>query len=373
MLVRMLSVLRLALKKTGLLPLVKRVHYRPSGGNAGRSSQSGWKYRLKLLIEQANYAAMEQVHDLPAIHVYWENKHLAPLFRDFGFETLEEFFCQQLAQALRSSTPPTTMVNATNVIVSIGSGNCDFEVALARRLVGAGLDNFRIECMDVNTEMLRRGQALARADGVAPFIVPVQADFNSWTPESGRYLAVLANQSLHHVVNLEGLFDAVKRSLRPAGLFLVSDMIGRNGHMRWPEALAMVNEFWGRLPARYRANRLLGTTDEQYVNFDCSKAGFEGIRAQDILPLLVQRFGFKVFVPFGNVIDVFVDRGIGPNFDPSNAWDRDFIDRVHAADVEALRAGRIKPTHMVAALSPAPQTQTRHPEMLGPAFCVRTP
>ena len=255
MLVRMLSVLRLALKKTGLLPVVKRMLYRPSGGNAGRSSQSGLKYRLKLLIEQANFAAVEQVHDLPAIHVYWADKHLTPLFRDFGFETLEDFFFQELAQLLRSSAAPTNTVNATNVIVSIGSGNCDFEVALARRLVSAGLDKFRIECMDINTEMLRRGQALARAGGVAPFIVPLQADFNSWTPESGRYLAVLANQSLHHVVNLEGLFDAVKRGLRPAGIFLVSDMIGRNGHMRWPEALAMVNEFWRLLPGRYRTNR----------------------------------------------------------------------------------------------------------------------
>ncbi len=369
----MLSVLRLALKKTGLLPVVKRMLYRPSAGNAGPSSQSGWKYRLKLLIEQANFATVEQVHDLPAIHVYWADRYLAPLFRDFGFETIEDFFFQELAHVLRSSSVPSNIVNPTNLIVSIGSGNCDFEVALARRLVSAGLENFRIECMDVNTEMLRRGQALARASGVAPFIVPLQADFNSWTFESGRYLAVLANQSLHHVVNLEVLFDTIKGGLPRAGIFLVSDMIGRNGHMRWPEALVMVNEFWRQLPTRYRTNRLLGTTDEQYANFDCSKAGFEGIRAQDILPLLVQRFGFNVFVPFGNVIDAFVDRGIGPNFDPGNAWDRDFIDRVHVADVEAMRAGHIKPTHMIAAMSPTPQAQTRHPEMLGPAFCVRTP
>ncbi len=373
MLVRMLSAVRLALQKTGLLPVIKRMLYRPSSGNGDRSSQSGWNYQLKLLIEQANFAAVERVHDLPAIHVYWEHEHLAPLFRDFGFETLEDFFSQELAHALRSSPVPTKTVNATNVIVSVGSGNCDFEVSLAKVLVSAGLDNFRIECMDINTEMLRRGQALAQAAGVAPFIIPLQADFNSWNPEGGRYLAVLANQSLHHVVNLEGLLDAVKRSLRPDGIFLVSDMIGRNGHMRWPEALAIVNEFWSRLPAHYRAHRLLGTTEEQYVNFDCSKAGFEGIRAQDILPLLVQRFSFKVFVPFGNVIDAFVDRGIGPNFDPDKAWDRDFIDQVHAADVEAMLAGRIKPTHMVAAMSTTPLALTRHPELLDPEFCVRTP
>ena len=42
---------------------------------------------------------------------------------------------------------------------------------------------------------------------------------------------------------------------------------------------------------------------------------FEGIRAQDILPLLVERFTFDEFIGFGNVIDPFVDRSFGPNFD----------------------------------------------------------
>jgi len=34
--------------------------------------------------------------------------------------------------------------------------------------------------------------------------------------------------------------------------------------------------------------------------WDCSKQGFEGIRAQDILPLLVKKFSFRSFLGFGN-------------------------------------------------------------------------
>jgi SAM-dependent methyltransferase len=366
-LIKILSLCRSALKKTGLLPVIKRMIYRPSNAGASRSSQFGLAYRLKLLVEQANFASVEQVHDLPPIHEYWGDKFLTPLFHLFGFAAIDDFFVHEIAAAIKSNAAPA------NAILSIGSGNCDFEVSLASRLIAAGCTNFRIECMDVNAEMLRRGQALARSKGVADFIAPLRTDFNAWRPDGPRYVAVIANQSLHHVVNLEGLFDAIKTSLLPGGVFVISDMIGRNGHMRWPEALAIVNEYWQQLPPKYRYNQLLGTTDETYVNFDCSKAGFEGIRAQDILPLLIQRFHFKTFIPFGNVIDVFIDRGVGPNFDPRNDWDRNFIDQVHAADVEAMLAGRIKPTHLVASMTVEPQAATRHPDGLNPQACVRIP
>ena len=80
-------------------------------------------------------------------------------------------------------------------------------------------------------------------------------------------------------------------------------MIGRNGHQLWPEALEIVHEFWRQLPERYRYNRALKRYEELYENWDCSLESFEGIRAQDILPLLLEYFHFQLFVGCGNVID----------------------------------------------------------------------
>lgn len=220
--------------------------------------------------------------------------------------------------------------------------------------------------------MLDRGVKAAQAEGVAPQIVPLRADFNHWVPE-GRYDAVLANMSLHHVVNLEHLFDRVKACLFPSGRFIVSDIIGRNGHMRWPEALEIVNEYWRQLPPSHRYNRMLAQQQDEYLNFDCSRSGFEGIRAQDILPLLVERFHFESFFGYANVAECFVDRAVGYNLDPARAWDREFIDRVHARDVEEMHAGRIKPTHMLAVMSPAPTGRAEFIAPLTAAFCVRSP
>ena len=145
----------------------------------------------------------------------------------------------------------------------------------------------------------------------------------------------------------------------------------RNGHRRWPEALELVEKFWRELPARYRYDRQLRRQDEAYPDFDCSKEGFEGIRSQDILPLALERFGFEFFYAFPNVTDPFVDRSYGPNFDAEGAWDREFIDRVHACDEAEIRAGRITPTHMLAVMGRERGGDLVCREHLTPAFCVR--
>jgi len=213
----------------------------------------------------------------------------------------------------------------------------------------SGHEEFTIECLDMNPHMLERGRVMAAEYGVSNHLVFTQADFNDWSPTL-RYAGIMANQSLHHVMNLEGLFDTVASAMGPGALFITHDIIGRNGHMRWPEALAEVQRFWQEMPPEYRYNHLLKRHEDTYINWDCSSESFEGIRAQDILPLLLQRFGFELFIGFANIIDVFIDRAFGHNFDENGKWDRHFIDRIHACDEEAMRAGTIKPTHMLAVM-----------------------
>jgi SAM-dependent methyltransferase len=233
--------------------------------------------------------------------------------------------------------------------VSVGAGTCDLEVRLAQALSTSGRDRFTIDCLDFNRSIVGRATEQAHAAGVALYIVPQFCDVNRWEA-TAEYDAVLANHSLHHLVALEHLFDGVAKCLAPHGRFIASDMIGRNGHMRWPEALVIVNEYWKELPASYRYDRQRSCQLDAFVNWDCAKNGFEGIRAQDILALLEQRFSFDVFLAFANVIDPFIERSFGPNFSVERDWDRAFVDRVHARDEEELAAGRIKPTHMFAVM-----------------------
>jgi SAM-dependent methyltransferase len=311
-------------------------------------------YEDSLAAEKKVYENCIDVHDLPPIFHYWSNRHLLPKLQPFGFSSPTGMFAAQL----ESSSRPA--------LLSLGSGNCDLEIQLAATL------HATVDCVDLNAAMLDRGRAAAGNAGVSSHLNFIPADLNSWNA-TARYDAVIANQSLHHVVNLEGLFEQVKRSLRPGGRFLISDMIGRNGHQRWPEALDVVHEFWRKLPPSYRFNQKFGCYEELYQNWDCSVEAFEGVRSQDILPLLLDRFHFCLFLPYGNVIDPFIDRAFGPNFDPLSAWDRSFIDQVQERDEQELASGRLKPTHMIAVLTNEPCANPQFSGRLSPEFCIRRP
>lgn len=298
------------------------------------------EYEDRLALEKQRFDAEVCVHDLPEIFHYWSNAYLRPFINGFGYDGIDDFFVQEIAGAPRRPGEPLR-------IASVGCGDCAPEVGIARALLARGVADFRMVCLDISDGALERGRANAREAGVAGHFEMLAHDFNRGLPP-GTFDVVIANQSLHHVVELEGLYAAIRAQLAPQGRFLVSDMIGRNGHMRWPEARALVDEAWEWLPDRYRFNWQLQRQEQAFIDWDCSQEGFEGIRAEEVLPLLLEYFQPRVFLAWGNIIDVFIDRGFGHNFHGRSEWDLRFIDRIHAIDSAAIAEGRITPTHLLA-------------------------
>jgi SAM-dependent methyltransferase len=316
--------------------------------------------------ELAFYAEREQIHDLPPIQEVWSARYLTPKLEAVGLESLDALYLTAIRKAADAAQKGPVRV------VSLGAGNCDLELALAARLGAATRREVTFECLELNPAMLERGRERAVAEGLDHRFAFVEADLNTWRPEQS-YEICLANHSLHHVVELEHLFDAVAEAIRPDGAFLVNDMIGRNGHMRWPEALSILEPVWRAMPDRYKHNRQLGRFEPEFVNWDCSAEGFEGIRAQDILPLLLERFTFETFVAFANIVSPFIDRSFGPNFDIDREEDVDFVLRVAELDELAIDLGIVKPTQMIAVLR---KEASRTPHVYRhwtPEFCVRWP
>lgn len=361
-----LRYIKTILKSLGLLPFVKRILAPHAGTSTVDNRAANLSYLIRVAAEHATYAGCTNVHELPEIFHYWSNKHLRPKFEVCGFSHPDTFFSLYLEKTLNRD------LSRPRRFISIGSGNCDTEVRVAKLLLEKGHSNFTIECLDINADMLRRGKTLAEESGVGAQIIPLKGDFNAWYPQH-KYDAIVANQSLHHVLKLEHVFDAIQDGLLPDGRFITSDMIGRNGHLRWPEAKEIVDEFWEELPESYRYNQQLKRHEQKYLDRDCSVDGFEGIRAQDVLPLLADRFHFEFFAAFANAIDPFIGRSFGHNFNVQADWDRNFIDRIHARDDAEIIAGRIKPTHMFAVMG---NERSSDPYFLGgldPESCVRHP
>ena len=319
-------------------------------------------YEDRLSREIENFSDREVVHDLPAIADYWAATYLLPVAQEFGYSCVNDFY---LDYATRIS------VCGRLELVSIGAGNCDAEIALARSLRDAGKHPFFLQCLDLNPAMLERGKALADQNNLSNVMGFTCMDIKDWQPESTLDI-IIANQSLHHFQELELLFGKITEFLDPQGYFLTHDMMGRNGHQRWPEALEIVQSLWRDMPERYKFNHQWQLLDKDFVNRDCSLNSFEGIRAQNILPLLVKHFSFDFFLAYANIIDVFIDRGYGPNFDPGKPEDREFIDRVQAMDQEAIESGNITPTHITAAMTlKERKVGNRYYKHLTPEFCLR--
>jgi SAM-dependent methyltransferase len=324
------------------------------------------KYASRIQNEIETYTAIENVHDLPVIAHYWSEKYLIPILEPFGFRNSVEFFRSYIGKM--SANKPGSTIR----VLSVGAGNAATEINIAEWLRENGIENYTFECVDINPEVLERGRASAGEKGFTDKFSFHSFDVNTWKP-AHAYDVILAIQSLHHFVQLEVLFDKISAALQPDGYFLSDDMIGRNGHQRWPEALKFVRMLWSELPDKYKYNHGMKCIEKTFPNTDYSSAGFEGIRAQDILPLLTERFNFELFIGFGNIIDIFIDRAYGPNFDAANEWDRAFIDRVHALDQTEIEGGRIKPTHMLAAMTKQSVPHPKFYKDLSAEFCVRRP
>jgi len=322
-------------------------------------------YQHKISNELNFYKDCHEVHALPDIFHYWSNKYLLPKQQPHGFNSPDDFFVKKTLEQINQAD-----LNQCFNILSVGCGNGESEIQLAQQITSQGHSNFKIICLDINPSMLERCNQAAKKMKLENHIVTLCADFNLWTTDLS-FDVIIANQCLHHVLALEHLFDTIHQALTENGVFLVSDMIGRNGHMRWPEALDLLNDVWQQLPDRIKHNRLLNRFEKNYINHDCSTSGFEGIRAQDVLPLLVERFHFNLFIPFANIIMVLIDRPFGHNFDINKPQDLARIDETHLLDEQAILDGLIKPTQMIAVLSKGSGMSVLTHEKLTPEFCIR--
>ncbi len=323
-------------------------------------------YEALVERELATYGEIDpDIHDLPPIAATWAERSLLPLLRELGYSTIESMLDGHVAEQCRRCAPGLAR------LVSLGAGSGETELGIARRLADQGLENLELVLYEINPQQLDRATDEVRRSGLQGRVRTVLADLNEWTALE-RADVYLANQSLHHIVALERLFAEAKASLDADGVFLVNDMIGRNGHVRWPEAAALVHRIWNSMPQRYRWNRLVKKVDAVYPDPDYSAYAFEGVRAQDVLPLLTEWLYPDVFIAFGNVIDPFVDRVYGWNFSPDVQEDVDVIDAITRLDDAAIDLGIISPTHLLASFRPVPVT-VRYPRDRSPARMIRDP
>lgn len=264
---------------------------------------------------------------MPPTQGYWAERFLRPKLQAVGLGSLRSFHQHSVASLCEGN--PRGLIE----VASVGAGYCQHEIRLATQLRARGITNFRIDCVDMNGQALVRARKAAEEAGVIENLGFVVSD---WDLVDRTYSACFAIQALHHFVELETVFTKV----RPRRLQVPQP----------PE-----------VPRRRVRRSGLGADQPR------------GIRAQDILPLLMQIFHFEVFVAVRNVDDPFLGLGYGPNFSVRRKEDRAFIRRVARLDDRLIDEGVVKPTRLIAWLRTEPVASMRCYRHWTPEHCVRRP
>jgi SAM-dependent methyltransferase len=325
------------------------------------------EYKKKIMEQIRQYQHTDNMHaQLSDIFRYWQEKYFRERFREVcEVNNHLEFYWKPFAKRIQQT--------GCHNLISFGCGDAQVETGVATGLKKEGIDDFRFHCVELSPAQIKRARDFVEKAGLAKNFVFIEGDFNVWEPNGQLFAGAMCHHALHHVLELEHLIAAIRSALHPQGCFVCIDVIGRNGHMRWPEALEITEMIWRMLPEEKRYHHILKRLDKEYVNHDCSTEGFEGVRSQDILPILTQNFKFEKFLAFGNLVDVFTSRGFGANFDSNNELDMAFIDFVQYLNDLLIDLGHIKPTRMCAIMVLENENPTKTYKHWTPEFCIRKP
>lgn len=224
-------------------------------------------------------------------------------------------------------------------ILSLGSGYCGHELKLARGLTC----DYRITCTDINPDLFGPAQAVADREGLLlDFAVE---DINFITIERGHYDLVFAHASVHHVINLERLFEQILDGLSPTGLFQLVDVVGQNRKLLWDESERMANALLRALPREL--------TRGMKLNAPIEDEGMEGIRQEDTMPVLRATFEplfehrHGAFMRF-----ICTNERLAKRFDPQDPTARRYLDFLIDCDDSLVARGILEPLELWGVYTP---------------------
>lgn len=287
-----------------------------------------FEYERLIREEMEHYAQIEVTDDLKeggvhassAWHHYWDR--VKPVIQGSGFGNMGAY----LSQAFSHLERPIE-------VLSLGSGYCGHELGLARTIA----HSHRIHCTDINEDLFGQAKAVVRDEGLS--VDFSAADINFLALEPQRYDLVFAHAVIHHVINLEHLFEQLAGCLAPGGLLHLVDVVGKNRKLIWDENERFANALLELLPSRITRGLRLAVSE--------ADNGMEGIRQQEIIPHLRKTFTplfehrHGAFMRF-----ICTNPELGAAFDPRDSEARHCLDFLIDCDDSSVRHGLLRPLEL---------------------------
>lgn len=197
-------------------------------------------------------------------------------------------------------------------LLELGSGTGDLMMAFRKLELAEAYTG-----VEISDAALQAAREKARAKGYDELRF-VTGDLNGLDLAPASYDLIVAQMCIHHVENLEGLFEVVRRALSPGGVFAINEYVGPTLWQFTDRQLLLVNSLLARLPERLRVCPSDGNrkppvgrpTPEQMRALDPS----ESIRSGEIEAVFRRYFRVDHRIDYGGAVAVLLFDNIASNF-----------------------------------------------------------
>jgi SAM-dependent methyltransferase len=223
--------------------------------------------------------------------------------------------------------------------LEVGGGLGEQTLALYRML-----NIEQCDVLDISDVAVAEGNKRARKQGIN--VRFIASDLNTDPLPEHEYDLIIASGSLHHISNLEHLFEQINARLAPDGVLFANDYMGPT-QMQWrPKQLELMNSIVDCLPDEM--NKVAHKNDavvrqitpiplDIFARHDPS----EGVRAADIFDVMEQYLDIERIAPFGQTLAYETLRGRIQNFDDDDPKDKAILSLICVLEKELIEAGAI--------------------------------
>ena len=226
-------------------------------------------------------------------------------------------------------------------LLVLGAGSGWLERALAKK-EGIG----SIVACDFASETVAAAERTAREEGLDQIRYLV-CNLESEPLPDGPFDGVIANDVLHHITGLEGLYTRIHEALVPGGKLLFNEYVGPNRFQYGEARMDMINRYFRLIPDHLRFNPYWGGLFWSRPRVDPARLiaddPTEAVRSEDVLPLARKFFETEAEYPYGGgLLNPLLYEIIG-NFDEERPYDRGLLQVLCDAEDRLTRSGRIEP------------------------------
>lgn len=143
-----------------------------------------------------------------------------------------------------------------------------------------------IDAIDISEESLAEAKRMAAAEGCKG-INYIAANLNEVQLDKHKYNLIFAQECIHHLYNLEHIYQEIDRALAPGGLFIQAEYVGPNHFQLTKEQVDHINGLLNELEPKYKRYQ-----HYERIPLECMMKNdpSEAIRAEEILPLTDEYF-----------------------------------------------------------------------------------